>query len=125
MITHIWSITLTVSNLERAIQFYESKLGLVKKYQFRDYAGFDCGGPEVGLKTWGELQPPREGEPCLDLAVDNLDEAYEVLSSRGVEFVKQPEDVQWGARTAICKDPDGNTLQLTQIDWKRYFSCLT
>jgi catechol 2,3-dioxygenase-like lactoylglutathione lyase family enzyme len=120
MITHIWSVTLTVSDLERAVRFYGDVLGLAKKYQFRDYAGFECGGVEIGLKTWGELQPPREGEPCIDLAVQSVDEGYETLSSKGVEFDKRPHDAQWGARIAVFKDPDGNTLQLTQVDWKRY-----
>jgi predicted enzyme related to lactoylglutathione lyase len=120
MITHIWAITLTVADLEKATTFYEKALGLTKKYRFGDYVGFDCGGVEIGLKTWGDLEPPREGEPCVDLAVESVDAAYETLSSRGVEFVKEPEDVQWGARVALFKDPDGNTLQLTEIDWNRY-----
>jgi len=121
MVTHIWAVTLTVSDLERAVRFYESTLGLRKKYRFGDYAGFDCGGVEIGLKTWGGLERPRAGEPCIDLAVGNVDEAYQALSSKGVKFVKEPGHVQWGARTAVFEDPDGNTLQLTQVDWRAYF----
>jgi catechol 2,3-dioxygenase-like lactoylglutathione lyase family enzyme len=120
MITHIWSVTLTVSDLEQAVRFYADTLGLAKKYQYRDYAGFECGGVEIGVKTWGELQPPREGEPCIDLAVKSVDEAYKNLSSKGVKFDKGPHDARWGARVAVFRDPDGNTLQLTQIDWQRY-----
>jgi len=33
MITHIWAVTLTVSDLEQAVRFYENMLGLTKKYQ--------------------------------------------------------------------------------------------
>jgi catechol 2,3-dioxygenase-like lactoylglutathione lyase family enzyme len=121
MISHIWAVTLTVSDLERAVRFYEGTLGLSKKYQFGDYAGFECGGVEIGVKTWGSCEPPRRGEPCIDLAVHNLDEAYKTLPSSGVEFLKPPEDAQWGARIAVFRDPDGNTLQLTQVDWSRYF----
>ncbi|MGD8814237.1 MAG: VOC family protein [Anaerolineales bacterium] len=120
MITHIWSVTMTVSNLDQSIHFYETILSLTKKYQFSDYAGFQCGGSEIGIKTWGALEPPREGEPCINLAVADIDEAYQTLMSKGVEFTKPPEDTSWGSRTAVFKDPDGNTLQLTQIDWERY-----
>jgi len=60
MIKRIWDITLTVSDLKNAIDFYENILGLTKKYEFADYAGFDCGGIEIGLKTWGQLENPRE-----------------------------------------------------------------
>jgi predicted enzyme related to lactoylglutathione lyase len=122
VITHVWAITLTVSDLERAVRFYGETLGLTKKYQFGDYAGFDCGGVEIGLKTWGDLESPREGEPCIDFAVNSVDETFEALSSRGVVFIKEPEDAQWGARIALFKDPDGNVLQLTRPDWKKYLA---
>lgn len=120
MISRVWSVTLTVSDLDRAVGFYENTLGLTLKYRFGDYAGFDCGGVEIGLKTWGEMEAPREGEPCIDLAVDNVNECFEALTEKGVEFTRGPEDVPWGARIAVLKDPDGNTLQLTEIDWAAY-----
>jgi len=122
MIKRIWDVTLTVRNLERAVQFYEKTLGLLKKYQFSDYAGFDCGGVELGLKTWGGLEPPRQGEPLINLLVDDVDRAYKELVAKGVKFVKEPEETLWGGRIALFQDPDGNTLQLTQIDWRKYFA---
>jgi catechol 2,3-dioxygenase-like lactoylglutathione lyase family enzyme len=121
MITRIWAITLTVRDLEPAIDFYGNTLGLVKKYQFGDYVGFDCGGIEIGLKTWGELEQPRKGEPVIDLMVSNLDQAYRNLRAKGVSFDKEPGEALWGARYALFKDPDGHLLQLTEIDWPKYF----
>ena len=79
MIRRMWDTTLTVSDLSRAIRFYGEILGLSLKYEFKDYAGFDAGGVELGVKTWG-------------------------------------------GRIALLQDLDGNTIQLTQIDWKRYFT---
>jgi uncharacterized glyoxalase superfamily protein PhnB len=106
--------------LDRAVGFYENTLGFTLKYRFGDYAGLVCGGVEIGLKTWGEMDAPRKGEPCVDLAVNGIDELYNELSSKGVNFVRGPEDVPWGARIAVLKDPDGNTLQLNEIDWAKY-----
>jgi predicted enzyme related to lactoylglutathione lyase len=120
MLKRIWDVTLTVSDLKQAVDFYERVVGLQKKYEFPDYAGFDCGGIEIGLKTWGGLGPPRDGEPCINFLVDDVDEAYRVLSEKGVSFARPPEDAVWGSRFAVFHDPDGNTLQLTQIDWGRY-----
>ena len=57
MIGRIWSVTLTVSDLMKAIDSYKCVLGLTKKYECKDYAGFDCGGVE----TWGRgerREPP-------------------------------------------------------------------
>jgi catechol 2,3-dioxygenase-like lactoylglutathione lyase family enzyme len=121
MIAGIWSITFTVVDLDRAVRFYEQTLGLSKKYQFRDYAGFSCGGIEIGLKTWGELEAPRQGEASIELLVKDVDAEYHDLIEKGVRFSDKPEDTPWGGRAASFTDPDGNIFQLTQIDWRRYF----
>jgi catechol 2,3-dioxygenase-like lactoylglutathione lyase family enzyme len=122
MITGIWSITLTVANLERSVYFYENILELPKKYVYGDYAGFACGPVEIGLKTWGECEKPRKGEPCIDLLVHNIDASYNQLLSRGVEFITTPHDAAWGARIASFHDPDHHELQLTQVIWPKYFA---
>lgn len=118
-------MTLTVSDLARAIEFYRDLLGLPLKYAFRDYAGFDAGGVELGLKTWGGLESPRQGEPVVNFLVDDVDKAYAELSAKGVKFTKAPEETLWGGRIAVFRDPDGNTLQLTQLDWQKYFKACT
>jgi catechol 2,3-dioxygenase-like lactoylglutathione lyase family enzyme len=125
VIKRIWDVTLTVRDLGKAVRFYEDILGPKKKYQFSDYAGFDVGGVELGLKTWGDLEPPRRGEPLVNFLVDNLDQVYRELAAKGVEFIAEPQDTLWGSRIALFQDPDGNVLQLTQIDWPRYFSVCT
>ena len=122
MIKRIWAITLTVSDLKRAVSFYERVLGLSKKYEFNDYAGFDCGGVEIGIKTWGEFENPRQGEPCIDFLVENVDDTFALLSEQGIGFHEEPKDTPWGGRIAVFSDPDGNALQLTQINWGKYFS---
>lgn len=122
MIKRIWDLTLTVKDLKKSIEFYQDVLGLTKKYEFGDYTGFDCGGVEIGLKTWGELEAPRAGEPCIDFLVDDVDAFAAELKAKGVKFSKEPKDTIWGSRIAVFTDPDGNTLQLTQIDWGRYFA---
>ncbi|MBC7098358.1 VOC family protein [Candidatus Bipolaricaulota bacterium] len=122
MIRRIWDVTLTVADLARAVAFYRDLLGLPLKYRFPDYAGFDVGGVELGLKTWGGLEPPRKGEPVVNFLVDDIDRAYAELSAKGVSFAKGPEETPWGGRIALFQDPDGNTLQLTEINWPKYFS---
>lgn len=120
MINRIWDITLSVSDLEDAVDFYENVLGLQKKYEYKDYAGFDCGGLEIGLKTWGEKEESRKGEPCINFLVDDIDRFYVELKEKGVGFDKPLRDVDWGGRIANFRDLDGNHLQITQIDWDKY-----
>jgi len=121
MIRRIWDITLTVKDLKKAINFYQNVLGLQKKYEFNDYAGFDCGGVELGLKTWGELEKPRKGEPVINFLVDNVNEAHKILQLNGVKIIEGPKETLWGGRILLIADPDGNLLQLTEIDWGKYY----
>ena len=129
MILRVWDVTFTVSDLERAVDFYERVLGLSKKYQFSTYAGFDCGGVEIGLapgipRQARDVAPAgeQEGAPCVDFLVQDVDAAYRALRERGVRFLKEPHDTPWGGRIALFADPDGNVLQLVQIDRPRYFA---
>lgn len=121
MIRRVWDVTLTVKDLKKSVEFYESVLGLKKKYEFRDYAGFDCCGIEIGLKTWGNLESPREGEPILNFLVDDIEQAYQYLLQRGVKILEPPKETLWGSKVLLFQDPDGNTLQFTEINWQEYF----
>jgi len=119
MIRRIWDVPLTVKDLERATRFYGEVLGLPKRYAYKDYVGFDCGGIELGLKTWGELGPARAGEPVINFLVDDVDATYERLRAKAVCFTQEPTQAAWGGRFARFVDP-GNTLKITQVDWQAY-----
>lgn len=49
----------------------------------------------------------------IDFVVSNVDETYQLLLKRGVEFVEPPIDKPWGLRTATFLDPAGYTLTIT------------
>ncbi len=121
MLLRVWDVTFTVSNLEQAAGFYEQALELPKKYRYSTYSGFDCGGVEIGLVP-GQVPVNQEGMPCVDFLVQDVDAVYRTLSGRGVRFLKEPHDTAWGGRLALFTDPDGNVLQLVEIDWPRYLA---
>jgi lactoylglutathione lyase len=56
-----------------------------------------------------DLSSLRSQRPAglFNIFVDNCDDAYELLRSRGVEFIVEPMDRPWGRRTAHFMDPDG------------------
>jgi catechol 2,3-dioxygenase-like lactoylglutathione lyase family enzyme len=124
MIKNVWGVTFFVSNLDKAMAFYEKTLGLNKKYQYSSYAGFDCGGIEIGLIP-KENMKREEDAPVVELIVDNVDETCRALKAKGVEFVKEPHDETWGGRQATFLDLDGNRLEITQIQWQKYFNIAT
>jgi catechol 2,3-dioxygenase-like lactoylglutathione lyase family enzyme len=127
MLKNLMFVTIYVSDQDRALVFYTQSLGLQK-----------CGdnpGPEGRFLTVAPrdesvqivLWPgnPRQG-PAVDAAEpsvvmgpiflesDDLREEFEVLRSRGVEFVQpEPEDYAFGVRVTAL-DPDGNRIELRQ-----------
>ena len=123
MIKTIWCVTLHVSDMARAVKFYEKTLGLEKKYEFPSYAGFECGGIEIGLvPASGKIQKTSLTSPSVEFLVDDVDKFCDRLSRAGVKFIKRLHDEPWGGRQATFTDPDGNILEIAQIDWKKYFN---
>ena len=120
MIKTVWSITISVSDLERAKRFYEKVLGLNKKYEYPSYVGFECGGVEIGLRPEAQLEIGKDSA-SIQFLVDDVDEEYRKLVSKGVEFIKKPHEEPWGGRQASFHDPDGNLLEIMEINWKEYF----
>ena len=67
------------------------------------------------------MEKPRKGEPCINFLVENIDDAYKSLQQKGVKVIEGPKETLWGSRILLFEDPDGNILQLTEIDWRKYF----
>jgi catechol 2,3-dioxygenase-like lactoylglutathione lyase family enzyme len=128
MLKHLMFATLYVSDQDRALAFYTDRFGLEK--------GIDNPGPEgrfltvapadtsVQILLWPGT--PGQPDPAVDapepgilagtifLEVDDLRKEFEVLRSRGVEFVQpEPEDYAFGVRVTAL-DPDGNRIELRQ-----------
>jgi catechol 2,3-dioxygenase-like lactoylglutathione lyase family enzyme len=124
MIKTVWSVTFYVSDLKRAAKFYEEILGLEKKYEYSSYVGFECGGIEIGLipKPKEEKMRAVSTSPSVEFLVDEVDKTYNELKSKGVKFTKELHEEPWGGRQTTFTDPDGNTLEITQINWEKYFS---
>jgi catechol 2,3-dioxygenase-like lactoylglutathione lyase family enzyme len=123
MIKTVWCITFYVSDLKKAKEFYEKTLGLEKKYEYSSYVGFECGGIEIGLIPKLEKeQKVNPSSPSVEFLVDNIEKACEALKRKGVKFIKELHDEPWGGKQATFADPDGNILEITQINWEKYFS---
>lgn len=123
MIKTVWCVTFYVSDLKRAAKFYEETLGLEKKYEYSSYVGFECGGVEIGLiprLTEGQKASPLS--PSVEFLVDDVEKVYNELKNKGVKFIKELHDEPWGGRQATFTDPDGNILEIAQINWEKYFS---
>ncbi len=121
MLKRLMYVTLYVSDQDRALEFYTEKLGLEK---VADNPGPDGRFLTVAASDWSVqivLWPGNPGQGPVGVAPgpvfiesDDLRKEFDVLRSRGVEFVEpEPVDYAFGVR-ATALDPDGNRLELRQ-----------
>jgi predicted enzyme related to lactoylglutathione lyase len=119
-------VPLPVSNVDRAVAFYVDTLGFTKDVDVE---------PSEGVRV---VQVTPEGSSCsigfgngldvyagepgsvrgLHLVVDDITEAHADLVSRGVE-ISEIHDFGGGVKGASFVDPDGNTLELQEMAWRR------
>jgi catechol 2,3-dioxygenase-like lactoylglutathione lyase family enzyme len=115
---------LAVSDLDRARRFYEHQLGLVPGDEEDELVSYPC-ADATAIAIY--LSPENAGRSRATLAgwfVDDLDQTMEELASRGVVFeqydqpgLKTDERGVFDAgrfRAAWIKDPDGNTMALSE-----------
>jgi catechol 2,3-dioxygenase-like lactoylglutathione lyase family enzyme len=116
---------LAVSDMDRAREFYEGKLGLSVSIDSGDNVQYRCAEGSV-MHVY--LSPEHAGKSTATLAgwgVDDVERVVDDLSSRGVTFERYDEGpiitdekgiatFEGGAKVAYFKDPDGNTLSIAQ-----------
>ncbi|WP_053368525.1 VOC family protein [Bacillus sp. FJAT-27245] len=114
-IQKVGQIGVPIKDMERAVEFYKDKLGLTLLFTAGNLAFFDCGG----LRLF--LSPPENDEfahssSVVYFTVENINESYEGLRSKGVEFIDEPHLIAKMGQTetwmAFFKDTEGNTHAL-------------
>jgi catechol 2,3-dioxygenase-like lactoylglutathione lyase family enzyme len=108
---------------EEARAFYTDVLGLKLISEDQYALAFEAGGTMLRVAKVDTLDPP--GYTVLGWIVPDIQSAVSQLASRGVEFNRYPWMAEqdslgiWaapgGAQVAWFKDPDGNTLSVTQL----------
>lgn len=119
------SAVLPVVNLERAMKFYQEKLGLQHATETGDGVVFEC-GHGTRLALYRRATPTIADHTAASWEVDNIEEVIEMLRDRGVAFEQYDlpgiqTDAQGIAMIGTMKgawftDPDGNILALVEFE---------
>lgn len=121
-LTHI----LVVSDMNRSREFYRGVLGATI---YREYGGTSCvlqfagawlllvtgGGPTTDKPDVVFAAPgdPNSVSHSMTIRVPDCRAAYEILSSRGAQFLTPPHD--WGGEIrCFFRDPDGHLLEISE-----------
>jgi len=114
-IKKIGQIAIPIHDINRAIDFYQNKLGLKLLFQAGQLTFFECGDVRLLLAP-----PEKESQEfygsIIYYQVDDIHQAYESLFQKGVIFLDQPHLIakMHGRETwmVFFKDSEGNTLAL-------------
>ncbi len=101
-------IAVRAADLDRAISFYRDKLGarFIAKFDPPGLAFFDLGGTRLLLEG-------AAPQATLYFRVDDIEEAYKTLVSRGIVFDQQPH--------MIYRDDEGTFGSKGVEEWMAFF----
>lgn len=122
-------VGMTVSSIDRSLDFYVNLLGLKlvarrsgmdgNEICFLDAGGamLEILGPATGAMEAEDVAMGRAGLRHLTFSFDNVDETYQMLAKAGVELVEPPRlahNPDIVHKVAFCRDPDGILIELTE-----------
>ncbi len=103
-----------VSDIARAVAFYERVFGMEKTFENGDPVGFVIlkrDEAELHL-TWVKDHVGRT-QNVAHLMVEGAEELYRRCeAAEGARIIKRLRDAPWGLRTFVVADPDGNRLDI-------------
>ncbi|NLP47569.1 MAG: VOC family protein [Clostridiales bacterium] len=115
----LW-VTLRVKDLEESLKFYQDMLGLEVDSRFQagpaSEIAFLCKG-QTKLELLcdkNEKVDTGQGGVTIGFEVSALEEAMELVKSKGYEILGQPVVINENLRFFFVKDPDGYTVQLVE-----------
>jgi catechol 2,3-dioxygenase-like lactoylglutathione lyase family enzyme len=131
-------VGVTVSDLDRAVEFYRDVLDLEVLARFSvggeafaagvgiegasaDFAHLDAGDARLELVSYTPEDTAREdaqlnqpGATHVGLSVDDLDAVYEGLPD-DVEPISEPQTTESGTTIMFVRDPEGNLVELLEL----------
>jgi predicted enzyme related to lactoylglutathione lyase len=121
-----------VDDQEKALGFYTDVLGFTKKNDFGNagYRWLTVASPEEpeGAELLLELNSnpaakayqqalSEQNQPAVMFYSSDIKGDYERIKARGGEFTMPPTDVT-ASIIAQLKDPSGNLIQITELNWQ-------
>ena len=127
MISHLQMVTVFISNMQQAVEFYTEKLGFVVVGEYRDEENYFTwvvpeGAQHSPHSTLIGLFEPETGDPRIGnvdgmvFTADDIETTYDELKAKGVTFtldlLRHDYGEGEGDQEARFIDPDGNEFLL-------------
>ena len=108
-------ISVNVSDLDQAIDWYEKALGFELHYKLDQYGWCEMSTATqrvtIGL---GQTEELKQGGPTPTFGVEDIDAARKHLESLDVKFDGDTYEIDGMVTLCMFSDPDGNSYMLSQ-----------
>lgn len=115
-LTRVWMTGIPVRDLDAALDFYITRLGLELRRRDGNWAELGPGEPLGKVALYvprpGERQPG--GVSGVVFSCDSIYDLHRRLVDEGVVFKVKPERQPWGGLMAVFLDQDGNELMVLE-----------
>lgn len=117
-------VNLFTRDMEAGLRFYRDLLGFRETFRTPavgvpehvelalDGFAIGLGSVEAAKRVHGVEAVPGSPAAVLVLWTDDVDQAFERLTSAGVPVVQPPHDSGNDNRNALMRDPDGNLVEI-------------
>jgi catechol 2,3-dioxygenase-like lactoylglutathione lyase family enzyme len=112
-LSRVSTVMLGVTDLNKSLEFYRDKLGLIVKMQLPEIALLDAGSIMLGLsQALGRTTAQKSGASEIVFQVENVRAAHAALGAKGVTLVREATQVTPTDWAAHFRDPDGHLLSV-------------
>ncbi|MGI8601252.1 MAG: glyoxalase superfamily protein [Chitinophagaceae bacterium] len=97
-------------DINRSIDYYSQVLCFEHHWKYDDpptFGGVSKDGVEIFFCKEAQGHPGT----WMSIFVDNVDEYYENIKSKGAVIRSAPQDMEWGVREMLVQDPDKHMLR--------------
>src|SRR3989441_6874352 len=103
----LWAV-----HFDQVKALYRDTVGLPVAQENENFIMFDTKGSGIAFRRLTKAPPLSRLTVEVHLEVNDVDEVYSSLKSKGVKFDDPPANRPWGTRSAGFKDAEGYVVEI-------------
>ncbi len=105
-------VTLWAVHFDEVKALYKETLGLPVTQENENFVMFDTKGSQLAFHRLTKGPPLSRSTVEVHFEVNDVDEVYSSLKSKGLKFEEPPANRPWGTRSAGFTDPEGYVVEI-------------
>lgn len=103
-----------VSDMQRALRFYQRALGLKVVHESSEWSDLTCGNGNLALQDYQPREPGQYVPTMVIFAVNDIDAAIRQVEEAGGKLLHRVDNEHAPVIVAHVTDTEGNAIQLAQ-----------